>query len=324
MRATPQLISDAALEGLTVGVVMREALGTTLAFVSWYLREGADQIVICFDDANDPAITVLEHVPGVYCLPCTPEFWGAIGVVPTARFPKRQNRAMNFVYRSLRGGWFLNVDGDELLHLDGRRLVDELAHVPADVRSLTVRPAENIQTVPNTGPLQFRRLMTRPVARAVYGEYAGMMVKRGGLSGHTIGKTVNRAGIAGVIMRQHFLQNPQDGEVVMDRIIGAEEGGYLLHFFDQGYDVWRAKLPWRLSSSGFTARAANILNPILAGPDPEPELRRVYDNLHVFDAQRLALLKEHDVHFEVGIDFDALIESRFPGMGRAQSIAAAY
>ena len=52
--------------------------------------------------------------------------------------------------------------------------------------------------------------------------------------------------------------------------IGAEHGAYLLRFFGQGKDVWRAKLPWRLLSRGSTARAANISNPILDGSEPEP------------------------------------------------------
>ena len=39
---------------LTVGCVLKETVPVTLHFVSWYLREGADRILLCFDDPDDP------------------------------------------------------------------------------------------------------------------------------------------------------------------------------------------------------------------------------------------------------------------------------
>lgn len=324
MQADSTTIAGAGLTGLTVGAVMRETLGTTLAFVSWYLAQGADQIVICFDDPEDPAIPVLASHAQVYCLPCTRGLWRAFGVTAAARFPKRQNRAMQFVYQSLRAGWFLNVDGDELVWLKDRTLAEELAATPDDIRSVTLLPAETIQTPDEPRTRFFRLPMGRDASRAVYGDHAPMMVKRQGLSGHTLGKTANRAGIRGMIMRQHFLQDPADGQVLMDRIIGPQQGAHLLHFFDQGYDVWRAKLPWRLSSSGFTQRAAQVLRPLLEGPDPEPKLRAIYDRLHVFDASRRALLAQHGALLQVDLDAADKVAASFPDLPRDARTAARY
>ncbi|MFK7838592.1 MAG: glycosyltransferase family 2 protein [Sulfitobacter sp.] len=323
MPSVKDILAGLPADGLIVGAVMRETLGTTLAFVSWYLREGADRVVICFDDPDDPAIAVLQDHPSVVCLPCTVGFWRGVGVAASARFPKRQNRAMQFIYESLRGGWFLNVDGDELIYLKGRRLVTELADAPAEVRSVTILPAENVQAPGMEGVRVFRTPMSRDATQEVYGDHAGMMIRRQGLSGHTVGKTANRAGITGVIMRQHFLQQ-MDGTKIMDRIIGPEEGAYLLHFFDQGYDVWRAKLPWRLSSSGFTPRARGVLLPLLEGPDPEPKLRAVYEILHVFDAERRALLAQHGALLEVQLDVEALTARTFPKIEGTQTVAVRY
>ncbi|MEP5729827.1 MAG: glycosyltransferase family 2 protein [Sulfitobacter sp.] len=323
MATAQDMVAGLPEGGLIVGAVMRETLGTTLAFVSWYLREGADCVVICFDDPEDPAINVLRATKNVLCIPCTKGFWRGIGVAASARFPKRQNRAMQFIYRSLKGGWFMNVDGDELVHLKGRTLAEELAQTPGDIRSVTLRPAENIQAPDAPGPVQFRIEMDRDAVNLIYGEHAGMMMKRRGLSGHTIGKTANRAGIKDVIMRQHFLQQA-DGTVIMDHVIGPQEGAYLLHFFDQGYDIWRAKLPWRLSSSGFTPRARSVLEPILEGQDPDPKLRDIYEHLHVFDAARRAVLSQYDALFELDLDAETLAAKTFPDALKGGNQAVRY
>jgi hypothetical protein len=280
--------------------------------VSWYLREGADRIILCFDDPEDPAISVLQDHPAVECVPCTTAFWQGIGINPKVRFARRQNLVMSHFYRQQADGWFFYVDGDELLHLQGRSLRAELDATPGDVRSVTFLPAENIQGPAGQGAAQFRLAMSRDAVGAVYGEEAGLMHKRQGLSGHTVGKTANRAGQEGMVLRQHFMQYP-DGKVIMDRVLGPADGAFLLHFFDQGYDVWRAKLPWRLASSGFPARMKAVLNDMLASADPEPALRALYDRIHVFDDARLATLAASDAHFALQIDRAALVEAYFPG-----------
>lgn len=296
---------------LTVGCVLRESLPVTLHFVSWYLREGADRIILCFDDPQDPAIAVLKDHPKVDCVPCTEAFWRSIGINPAVRFARRQNLVMSHFYRQQGAGWFFYVDGDELLHLVGRTLLEELRATPEDIRSVTFLPAENIQSPELTDPAQFRLAMSRDAVRRVYGDQAGLMQKRQGLSGHTVGKTANRVGLEGLGMRQHFMQHP-DGTVVMDRVLGPDDRAYLLHFFDQGYDIWRAKLPWRLTSSGFPERIKVVLNEMLALDDPEPALRALYEQMHVFDNARLAELADCGAGFALPIDRDALVRHTFP------------
>ena len=308
---------------LTVGCVLRETLPVTLHFVSWYLREGADKIILCFDDPEDPAIAVLEHHPNVNCVPCTEAFWQGIGINPAVRFARRQNLVMSHFYKQQTDGWFFYVDGDELLHLQGRTLRAELEATPADVRSVTFLPAENIQSPELAGAAQFRLAMSRDAVRQVYGAQAGVMQKRQGLSGHTVGKTANRAGLTGLGMRQHFMQHP-DGTVVMDRTLGPQEGAYLLHFFDQGYDIWRAKLPWRLASSGFPGRIKVVLNEMLALDDPEPALRGLYDQMHVFDNARLEVLAECGARFALVMDRAALIGQYFGAQADLAQAAVRY
>lgn len=308
---------------LTVGCVLRESLPVTLHFVSWYLREGADRMILCFDDPQDPAIAVLSDHPKVDCVPCTDAFWHGIGINPAVRFARKQNLVMSHFYKQQVDGWFFYVDGDELLHLQGRTLAEELDQTPDDIRSVTFLPAENIQSPQLEGAAQFRLAMSRDAVRRVYGERAGLMQKRQGLSGHTVGKTANRAGMEGLGMRQHFMQHP-DGTVVMDKVVGPDDGAYLLHFFDQGYDIWRAKLPWRLASSGFPGRIKVVLNEMLALDDPEPALRALYDQIHVFDNARLEVLAECGARFAMPMDRGALVGQTFAAHADAISTAVHY
>lgn len=323
MRADTETIARAEMKGLTVATVMRETMGLTMAFVTWYLREGADQIVICFDDPADPAIAALEPFPQVYCVPCTAEFWGTLGISPYGRFARRQNRAMNFVYQSLAGGWFMTVDGDELVHLDGRTLAQELASTPADTKAVTVLPAESIQSPDAPDALQFRLPMSREAVHEVYGDCAPLMSVRQGLSGHRAGKTATRVGIPNVHVRQHFVQGT-NGDKLIDRVIGAADAAYLLHFFDQGFAVWRAKLPWRLASHGYPERGRKLLQQVLAEADPEPGLREIYAKMHIFDAGRRALLAQHGALFEMNALRAQSLARAVPSLAGAETEARRF
>lgn len=296
---------------LTVAAVMREPLAQTLLFASWYLEQGATKIIICFDDPEDAAIQLLEGHANVTCVPCTAAFWACVGIAPERRFPRRQNKAIGHFYAKQSDGWFLHVDGDELVYLEGRSLAEELAQTEPDVRGVTIQPAENIQTPSDTSTEHFRLPMRRYAVRQIYGGLAGAMQKRQGLSGHTEGKTATRAGIEDAMMRQHAM-HLADGSLAVDRVIGANEGAYLLHFFDQGYEVWRSKLEWRLSSSGYRGQLDALLRETLAGLDPEAALRALYAEMHVFDESRLDRLREMDAHFSLQIDRTELIAKYFP------------
>jgi len=296
---------------LTVAAMVRETLYATLRFVSWYLEQGADQIVLCFDDPDDPAIEILQNMDRLRCVRITPAFLKSVGMTPDRRFVRRQNKCIQKIYHETDGGWFLHVDGDELLYLEGRTLKEELAQTPNDIRGITFLPAEFLNTGPASTVSSFRLLMSRPQVRKIYGDYTRDMRRRSGLIGHTEGKTATRAGFKDASMRQHFLHF-EDLHPIVDRKMGAADGAYLLHFLDQGYDVWRAKLAWRLSARGFSGRLTLRLQEIVDGEDAEAGLRDVYDVIHRADAARLAKLDDQGVLFQHDLKIDTLIARYFP------------
>ncbi|WP_136636884.1 glycosyltransferase family 2 protein [Pseudooceanicola onchidii] len=290
---------------LTVGTILREPVETVVRFVAWYLAQEADRIVLCFDDPADPAADLMSGVSRVEVIRCTTEFWQRLGLDPAARFTKRQNAAMSHVYDTVCGGWFLNVDSDELLHLDGRTLAEEVQAQPKDVPTFRVEPVEHLQT-PDSPGHHFRCLMKPWMQRRVYGDLAPAMKVRAGLMGHVHGKSCTRAGLPGVTLRQHWAQGA-GGDPIEGPVLGRAEGAHLLHFVDQGFETWRAKLPWRLSSRGFRGPIREVISAALDLPDPVPELRRLYDLFFVFDRDRLDLLGEVRARLDLDVTPDDLI-----------------
>lgn len=85
--------------------------------------------------------------PRITCVPCTPEFWSGLGMQPDANFPKRQNAALPAAYNAAREPWFLNVDADEFLYVEGRGIGDLLAEQPGNAQALRVTTAEIVRPV---------------------------------------------------------------------------------------------------------------------------------------------------------------------------------
>ncbi len=271
---------------LTVGAILKEPLSTVLRFVDWYAAQGAGCIVLCFDDPDDPAIEAVSGRDDVIAIRATSEFWASLGTNAEERFTKRQNLAMGHVYRSVpEGGWFLNVDSDELLFLEGRTIAEELAGQPKSVPALRFLPAEHIQSPDDADNLHFRLPQKGWVQRSIYGDLAQAVKPRHGLMGHTVGKSATRSGISPVKVRQHWIEDASGP--IEGKTLSAEEGAYLFHFVDQGYEVWRNKIRWRLSSRGFRLPMRLEIEKRMEAAEPEAELRELYDCLHVFGTERL-------------------------------------
>ncbi|WP_217898999.1 glycosyltransferase family 2 protein [Oceanicola sp. 22II-s10i] len=280
-----------------------------MRFIAWYLVQGADRVCILFDNPDDPAIAMVQDHPQVDCIRCTPEFWRELELTPGDRFTRRQNHAMTWLYRQCREGWFLNVDADEYVWLDGRSLREELETLPDVVRGVRILTAERIQT-PGLPGHHFR-LQTFGAGRAkVYGPEGNPLIRRSGMIGHHIGKAVTRAGIKGAFLRQHWADGP-GGERLQDLSLGRKEGAYLLHFHDAGYETWRAKLDWRLASSGFRDIAVEALTKLRDAPDGEAGMRALYDHACLFDLERLEELEQVGAHLGLDFDFDVLVEAAF-------------
>ena len=285
--------------------ILNESLADTLRFAAWYLAEGATSLLLLFDDPRDPAIGVLGDHPRIDCVPCTPEFWAMLGMTPDIPFPKRQNAALTWAYHRTEEPWFLNVDADEFLHVEGRSIATLLAAQPRGVDAVRVLTAEVVRPVTPKDRLQFRLPMERAAARQVYKENAALFgPRRKGLIGHPQGKSATRTGLPDVRARQHWIERP-DGTLVDERVMGAAQRGFLLHMIGYDFEGWRRKLDWRSVSRGFTTPLTRRIDAALESAAPEAELRALYDSMHMMDEDALDRLDAVGARLELALDLDA-------------------
>lgn len=285
--------------------ILNESLAQTLRFAAWYLAEGASSLLLLFDNPQDPAIGVLGDHPRIDCVPCTPAFWASLGMAPDANFPKRQNAALTWAYHRTEEPWFLNVDADEFLHVEGRTIADLLASQPVEVEAVRVLTAEIVTPIVPKDALQFRLPMERDAAKRVYlGDAPLFGPRRRGLIGHPQGKSATRTGLPDVRARQHWVERP-DGTPVAEAVIGADSQAYLLHMIGQDFAAWRRKLDWRSGSRGFTTPLTKRITAAQAAPDAEVRLQALHDAMHKMDDAALARLVAEGAHLELALDLDA-------------------
>jgi hypothetical protein len=217
-------------------------------FVSWHLALGADHMYLFFDDPHDPSIEMLRDVERVTAVACSGAFWQDIlGKSVINRHGRRQNSATTYGYRQVRDGWVVNLDCDEFLYGQDLDLAGWLAMQPGEVNVIRVRPAERILPDGEAGAERFRLPADAATLQDVYREFAPVMAGRGGFFGHVDGKSIIRAGLDDISLRQHWPQRANQGRLV-DLDVGASPDFCLLHRNAETYENWRRKLEFRLDS----------------------------------------------------------------------------
>lgn len=293
----------------SVTAIARETPFVIQRFVAWHLALGADRIILFFDDPDDPCISMLAHLDRVTAIPCTAEFWHALGHSPQTRFTKRQNTACRHGYDMVTDGWILNVDADELLMVSGMDVGAFLKSFPATCRSVLIEPAEAVQIGDEAGETVFRAKTPRTVIRAAYGGLRTLMRRNDGLVGHNVGKSLIRAGQKDFWLRQHFGQLA-DGSSIIDHTIRPPDGAAILHFFSRGYADWRRKLDYRLTNRGFRPQMRAALEE--ARSKGETALHQIYAELHYLSPDQAKILEDAGCLFQFDLEMDRLIGEYFP------------
>jgi hypothetical protein len=295
---------------LTIVTVAKEPLKILLRFVAWHREHGADHIRLYLDDPDDVAIPILERLDYMTVIRCTPEFWDSIGVDPQERFTKRQNAALTHGYRATTKGWVGVIDADELFYSQARPLKKFLAGLPRKTRAVRFATAEIVHS--DAPGQHFRTVLGKKQSHAIYGPAAGLIKRNGGLVGHTEGKSIIRAGLDVSQIRQHFAED-QDGAQITDRMVGHDEGCFVLHLIDEGYDSWRSKLDWRMASWGFSGRMLAGLQDLQNGAaDTEDAFRNLYNSLHRFSAEQIIELQGYGAYVGVPGDLMGAARRLFP------------
>jgi hypothetical protein len=97
---------------------LRTDVDRVKAFVAYHLRLGVDEMVLFFDDPEDPAMGEVQTLPGVTAVACDHEHWQSVRGSRPKGVQARQVTNVNSVLSSRRGefDWLLHIDSDELIH----------------------------------------------------------------------------------------------------------------------------------------------------------------------------------------------------------------
>lgn len=291
------------MTSFSVAAIVREPPDVLERFVGWHLGQGAARIDLYFDDPEDPSAPRFAGDPRIRVVRCTPGFWQAIGTSPTRRFPRRQNRAMTHAYAESEADWMLNIDADELIHIGGRSVAEMLEAAPSDVGAVSIASAEYVRVA--GAPPAFRLPVARGMLAEIYGADGPLFRRASGLVGHADGKSFIRRGQAGIRLRQHWAEG--DAGRIASQCLGAGEGAYLLHFLQEDFATWRAKVPWRMNSFGFPPEVKAAVAAIEAAEtDREEALRGLHRRLSEITAEQAAALEVRGGLVLFNVDFAAV------------------
>lgn len=284
---------------------VKAPLDEVLAFTAHHLDLGASRIWLCFDDPDDPAATVLEHVPQVTVLRCDVGHWLRLGQARPSRHQNRQTANAQHILRHCDLDWLLHIDVDEFLH-SPRPVADALRAVRADRPLVRVKAWEALHCPDMTDDIFTSSVFRAPLnaeaqaphRRAIFGPYEPLFPT--GVMSHAVGKCFFRTGIAGL---QPWLHGASlKGEKIPPG--PPLQGMSLLHFHSQNRQDWLARLPYRLE------KGAYVLKPELAAflkSSDRDEINDFYHHCLTATPEALDYLDRHGLMQEIHLGLRARV-----------------
>jgi FkbM family methyltransferase len=231
---------------------LKEPVDRVKAFVAQHVYLGASEIWLYFDDPEDPAIPVVEKVPQVRVVRCTPEHKAAHSN-KAGTHEGRQKANANHAYARTGADWMIHLDADEMVQAD-RPVAALLADAQGDV--IRLAPFEALhyaKAALNGRPSHYFRgalpdtPQGRKAAETAYGRFAGTLAA--GMLSHAAGKFLVRTGLPDMQLSIHA---PFRGDRRAAAVDATE--ARLLHFHGDDYDHWRSHLERRLSGGAYIAK----------------------------------------------------------------------
>jgi hypothetical protein len=219
-------------------------------FVHYHLNIGIDEIILLFDDPQDPGLQDLSQIPRVTCIACTSEYWQSkVGERPDI-FSRRQFTSINEgvnIAADKGCNWVVQLDSDELVKpsTDIRGILESCS---ADVLRFKVLEAvseqenyENIFTATlfrnESSKTKIRVAKLLGCSRAFYqNEY---------FRGHTVSKVAVKLSSR---IQTHGVHGPKQYDRKTTSFENTNEVA-LLHFDCVGFDSWNRKWGGRANGS---------------------------------------------------------------------------
>jgi hypothetical protein len=245
-----------------------------LAFVSYHLSLGVDHIWLFFDDPAQLIPEPLSRHPRVTVTLCDENHWLRAAKKRPPQHQNRQTQNARLTYRELvTTDWIVHIDVDEFL-LTPRPMAAILDEEPADTIAMRLEPFEAMHDplLPDDiyTSREFRGALRHefwPRRRAALGPYRKVI--RDGMLSHSVGKTMFRTRVPGLLPRLHAVM--VNKEIIAPANWQPEIK--LLHFHAQDKAAWLAAVPFRMTKGAYQFRPE--LQAYLAEASPE-EIDKFY------------------------------------------------
>lgn len=245
-----------------------------LAFAAHHLSLGAEHLWLFFDDPAQPIPTALANHPRVTVTSCDDAHWARAWKKRPPQHQNRQTQNARLTYRELvTSDWIVHIDVDEFL-LPARPVGDILKDVPGDTIAMRIEPFEAMHDplLPDDiyTAREFRGALRHefwPHRRMALGPYRKVI--RDGMLSHSVGKTMYRTRVPGLLPRLHAVM--VNKEIIAPASWQPEMK--LLHFHAQDKPAWLAAVPFRMTKGAYQFRPE--LQAFLAEASPE-EIDKFY------------------------------------------------
>ncbi len=238
--------------GVAIISTVKAPLDQLVMFVNYHINLGVDEIILYFDDPEDPCLNVLSRHPNVTAIACSSFYWQENGGTRPTALEEIQILNLNNgaeLAKSMRCKWIIHIDSDEILNPNGK-LNEILMSSNADVLRFRVMEAvaeksrydhifEPTLFKINANPKRVKLARLLGCFNAIYdGEY---------FRGHLASKTATRLDAD---VRQHGIHGPSGFDKTLIRKRTKDIA--LLHFDCIGMVDWAAKCESRIQTSATT------------------------------------------------------------------------
>jgi hypothetical protein len=299
-RSTGQLAEQNSMTTKTICLIstVRTTVRQTICFVNYHLSAGIDEIILFFDDPNDPAAEVFSDYVRVRSIKCDNKYWAARGTAAPLVTQERQEINVNYGLKlAAESGfdWIIHIDSDELLMSKGD-IKNILSLQSGDVVRFSMKEA--VSEKDHYENIFEATLFKEPVTKEKYSQIAlalslgceGVFFEGVYFRGHMASKVAVRINSKIEWMGIHRPLRPKMAVIETDLIT-------LLHYDCVGIEDWRNKWISRLDKPEIMARLRphrvrqqELFKKAYGNAAAELEL---YSRLHKISEHQKSVLMQH-------------------------------
>jgi hypothetical protein len=287
-----------AAEKVCLVSTVKSSLRQTTYFVNYHLNIGFDEIILFFDNPNDPAIEAFSDYARVRSIRCDDRFWAARGTPAPIVLGERQEINVNYGMKlAVQSGfdWLVHIDADELLMTE-RSIKAALSQRLADVVRFQMKEAVSerdhyehvFEATLFREPITAERQYVQGLAHS--SQFEGAFFDGEYFRGHSHSKVAVRTNSEIEWMGIHRPKRPKMAVAETKEIT-------LLHYDCVGLDDWKEKWTTRLGQPGSVerlrpnrVRQVELFKQACGNPAAES---RLYSRLHMTPDRQKDILKQH-------------------------------